>query len=100
MLRKKLVPIALSVLLTAGCAEMKSLYQDAKETYQKVKSKGDEYGISVNKERVELFVPEEFIPIPNKFNPELKGRVELNNVGYDLIKVRIGRVSARLNLSF
>ena len=79
---------------------MKSLYQDAKETYQKVKSKGDEYGINVNKERIELSVPEEFIPIPDKFNPELKGRVELNNLGYDPRKVRFGGVSARLNLSF
>ena len=99
MLRKKLVPIALSVLLTAGCAEMKSLYQDAKETYQKVKSKGDEYGISVNKERVELFVPEEFIPIPDKFNPKLTLKLKLNNVGYDPRKVGLegGRVDLNIN---
>jgi len=108
MLRKKLVPIVMSVFITAaGCGEIKSLYQGAEKVYQKaekvykkVKSTGDEYGISVNRKRVELTVPEKFIPIPDKLNPELKVRVEFNNVGYDPREARFREISARLDFSF
>ena len=100
MLRKKLVPIALSILLTTGCAEMNSLYQDAKETYQKVKSTTEEYGVSVNKERVELSVSRRFIPIPDKFNPKLTLKLKLNNVGYDPRKVGLEGGRVNLNINF
>ena len=100
MLRKKLASIVMSILLTAGCVELRHLYKGAKEVYQKVESTTEEYGVSVDKERIELSVSRRFIPIPDKFNTKLKGRVELNNVGYDLRNMRIGKISARLNLSF
>ena len=100
MLRKKLASIVMSILLTAGCVELRHLYKGAKEVYQKVESTTEEYGVSVDKERIELSVSRRFIPIPDKFNPELKVRLELNNVGYDLRKVGLEGGRVDLNLSF
>lgn len=100
MLRKKLALIAMAASIITGCSGVRNVYENVEETYQKVKSTTEEYGVSVNRKRVKLTVPEKFIPVSDRFSPKLTGRVELNNVGYDLRNVRIGRISARLNLSF